>query len=150
MSTKLQDVSKRMVAADKFTDKRVVDREGIEFGKVKHIHIDQDTLRVSGVTVRQRFNKDYFLPDKFIEKFTEKTLLLSTSPIRTSATVADIDGRKIGKVKSLHKNPDTGDLETLTISSGIFSSRTVSKTEICGVGEKIILKITKQEFEKLR
>ena len=149
MSTKLEGMPSKFATADTFTGKRVVDREGTQFGKVKHIHINQDTLTVSGVTVHQGFHKDYFLPETFIDKFTEETLLLSTPPVRTSVPVVDIDGHNIGKVKQLHKNPDTGELESITVSHGILSSKIVSKSEIWGVGEKIILKVTKEEFDKL-
>jgi len=44
MSTKLEGMPSNLTTADSFTGKRVVDREGIEYGKVKHIHINQDTL----------------------------------------------------------------------------------------------------------
>jgi len=149
MSTKLEGRPSKLATADTFTGKKVVDREGTLFGKVKHIHINQDTLTVSGVTIHQGFHKDYFLPETFIDKFTEETLLLSTPPVRISVPVVDIDGHKIGKIKQLHKNPDTGELESITVSDGFLSSKIVSKSEIWGIGENIILKVTKEEFEKL-
>jgi len=149
MSTKLEGMPSKFATADTFTGKKVVDREGTLFGKVKHIHINQDTLTVSGVTVHQGFHKDYFLPDTFIDKFTEETLLLSTSPVRTSVPVVDIDGHKIGKIRKLHKNPDTNELESITVSDGFLKSKIVSKSEIWGVGEKVILKVTKEEYDKL-
>lgn len=149
MSTKLAGMSPKMTVADTFTGKRVVDREGINYGKVKHIHINQDTLKVSGVTVHQGFNRDYFLSDEYIDRFTEETLLLSTAPVRTNVKVTDIDGHKIGRVKKLHKNPETGDLESIEVQDGIVHTKVVSKSEIWGVGEKIILKLTKDEYKQL-
>ncbi len=138
-----------MTVADTFTGKRVVDREGIRYGRVKHIHINQDTLKVSGVTVHQGFRKDYFLSDEYIDRFTEETLLLSTSPVRTNVDVTDIDGHKIGRVKKIHKNPQTGDLESIEVQDGIVHTKVVSKTEIWGVGEKIILKATRDEYKQM-
>ena len=76
-------------------------------------------------------------------------MLLSTPPVRTSVPVVDIDGHKIGKVKQLHKNPETGELESISVSCGLMSTKIVSKSEIWGVGEKIILKVTKEEFDNL-
>ncbi len=149
MSTKLAGMSPKMAVADTFTGKRVVDREGIRYGRVKHIHINQDTLKVSGVTVHQGFRRDYFLSDEYIDRFTEETLLLSTSPVRTNVDVTDIDGHKIGRVKKLHKNPQTGDLESIEVQDGIVHTKIVSKTEIWGVGEKIILKVTRDEYKQL-
>jgi len=63
MSVKLEGMSNKLVTADTFTGKKVIDRDGIEYGKVKHIHINQDTITVSGVTIHQGFNKDYFLSE---------------------------------------------------------------------------------------
>ena len=138
-----------LVTADSFTGKRVIDREGIEYGKVKHIHINQETLFVSGVTIHQGFHKDYFLSEDYIDKFSEKTLLLSRPPVRTGIPVVDINYNKIGKVKRLHKNLETNELESIEISDGLIHSKIVSKSEIWGIGEKIILRMTKEEFKKV-
>lgn len=147
MSTKLEGMTANLATADSFTGKKVLDREGIQYGKVKHIHINQKTLVVSGVTIRQGFHKEYFLPETFIDRFTEETLLLSTPPVRTSIDVVDIDGHKIGKVKRLHRNPDTNELESIEISDGLIGSKILSKSEIWGVGEKLKLRATKDEYK---
>lgn len=148
MSIKLEDKPK-MVNASSFTGKRVVDREGVLYGKVKHIHINPGTLKVTGVTIREGFNKDYFLPETYIDKFTKKTLLLSTPPIRTRISVVDIDGHKIGKIKKLHKNPQTDELESIEVQHGLLQSKIVSRSEIWGVGNKVTLRGTKEEFKNL-
>jgi len=147
--SKLEELPDNLATADDFTGKNVVDREGIHFGKVKHIHINQETLAVSGVTIHQGFHKDYFLPETYIDRFTTETLLLSRSPVRTGVEVIDIDGHKIGKVKRLHKHPDTNELESIEVSDGLMHSKIISKSEIWGVGEKVKLKVTKKEYKKL-
>ena len=139
----------KLATADSFTGKKVIDREGIEYGKVKHIHINQDTLVVSGVTIHQGFRKDYFLSEDYIEKISEETLLLSKPPVRTGIVVTDIDRHKIGKVKRLHRNPDTNELESIEVSDGLRHSKILSKSEIWGVGEKAILSMTKEEFKNI-
>ena len=149
MSVKLEGMPANLTTADSFTGKKVIDREGIEYGKVKHIHINQDTLVVSGVTIHQGFHKDYFLSEDYIDKFSEKTLLLSRPPVRTGIPVIDTDQHKIGKVKRLHKNLDTNELESIEVSDGLMHSKIISKSEIWGIGEKIILRLTKEEFKKL-
>jgi len=138
-----------LATADTFTGKKVIDREGIEYGKVKHIHINQDTLAVNGVTIHQGFRRDYFLSEDYIDKFSEETLLLSRPPVRTGIPVTDIDGHKIGTIKRLHKNSETNELETIEIRHGLIHSKTLSKSEIWGVGEKVILRMTKEEFKNL-
>ncbi len=148
MSVKLEGMPENSVPADTFTGKKVIDREGIQYGKVKHIHINQDTLAVSGVTIHQGFIKDYFLSEAYIDKFSEETLLLSRPPIRTGVPVIDIDRHKIGKIKQLHQDPDTNELESIEISDGLIHSKIIPKTEIWGVGEKVILRMTKKEFKE--
>lgn len=149
MSTKLEGMTTNLATADDFTGKKAVDREGIKYGKVKHIHINQETLAVSGVTIHQGFGKDYFLPATYIDRFTEETLLLSTPPVRTDVDVVDIDGHKIGKIKRLHRNPDTNELESIEVTNGLLHTKILSKSEIWGIGEKVKLKVTKEEFKKL-
>ena len=150
MSVKLDEAPTNMVKADSFTGKHVIDREGIEYGKVKHIHINQNTLCVSGVTIHQGFRKDYFLSEDYIDKFTEKTLLLSRPPIRVGIPVVDTDRRKIGKVKRIHHHPDTHVLESIEIADGVMHSKILSKSKIWGVGEKVILGMTKDQFKELK
>ena len=84
MSVKLEGMPTNLATADSFTGKKVIDREGIEYGKVKHIHINQDTLIVCGVTIHQGFQQRLlsYLED-YIDKFSENTLLLSRPPVRT-------------------------------------------------------------------
>ena len=149
MSVKLEGMPTNMATADTFIGKKVIDREGIEYGKVKHIHINQDTLTVCGVTIHQGFRRDYFLAEDYIDKFSAETLLLSRPPVRIGIPVTDIDRHKIGKVKRLHKNSDTNELESIEVSDGLVHSKILSKSEIWGIGEKVILRMTKEEFKKL-
>lgn len=149
MATRLDGMTDSLCTADEFTGKRVVDREGIEYGEVKHIHINTKTLVVSGVTVHQGFHKDYYLPTEYIDKFTDETLLLSRPPIRSGVPVVDIDGHKLGKVKRLIKDLETSELQSIEVSDGIVHTKMISKSEIWGVGEKIILKLTKDQFKNL-
>lgn len=148
MSVKVEGIPSNVIPADDFTGKKVVDREGIQYGKVKHIHINTQTLTVSGVTVHQGFQKDYFLSDDYIDKFTEETLLLSTPPIRVDTHVVDIDGHKIGTIKRIHRHPDTNEIESIEVHDGIMHSKIVSRTDIWGIGEKVILKMKKEDYKK--
>ena len=85
----------------------------------------------------------------YIDKFTKESLLLNIPPIRVDSQVVDIDGHKIGKVKRLHRNPDTTELESIEITDGLLHSKILSKSHIWGVGEKVILKITKDQYKQL-
>jgi len=148
MATQLEGLE-NICTADEFAGKKVIDREGIEYGKVKHIHINANTLTVSGVTVHQGFHHDYYLSTDYIDKFTTKSLLLSHPPIRTDIQVVDIDGNKLGKIKRLVKNSETNELESIEVS-GTLHSKLVSKSDIWGIGERVTLKITKDQYKQLR
>ncbi len=146
MATRIE-FDKRQIKADEFKGKKVIDREGIEYGKVKHIHVNADTLEVVGITVHEGLNKNYFLSRDYVDRFTEESVLLSSAPMRIDAQVVDIDGRKIGKVKRLHMNKDTDELESIEVTEGITGSRMFHTSEIWGVGEKIILRQTKDDYK---
>ena len=146
MATRIE-FDKRQIKADEFKGKKVIDREGIEYGKVKHIHINADTLEVVGITVHEGLNKNYFLSRDYVDRFTEESVLLSSAPMRIDAQVVDIDGKKIGKIKRLHMNKDTDELESIEVSEGMAGSRMFHTSEIWGVGEKIILRQTKDDYK---
>jgi len=146
MATSIE-FDRKQITADDFKGKKVIDREGIEYGKVKHIHINPDTLEVVGITVHKGLHKDHFLSRDYIDRFTEESVLLSSAPIRIDSQVVDIDGRKIGKIKRLHMNTDTNELESIEVSDGLIGSRIFRTSEIWGVGEKVILRQTKDEYK---
>jgi len=146
MATRI-DFDRKQIAADEFKGKKVIDREGIEYGKVKHVHINSDTLEVVGITVHKGLHKDHFLSRDYIDRFTEESVLLSSAPIRLDSQVVDIDGRKIGKIKRLHMNTDANELESIEVSDGLIGSRIFRTSEIWGVGEKVILRQTKNEYK---
>jgi len=146
MATRIE-FDKKQIKADEFKGKKVIDREGIEYGHVKHVHINTDTLEVVGITVHKGLHKDHFLSRDYIDRFTEESVLLSSAPIRIDSQVVDIDGRKIGKVKRLHMSTDTNELDSIEVSDGLVGSRIFRTSEIWGVGEKVILRQTKNEYK---
>jgi len=147
MATRIQ-LDRKQIKADEFKGKKVIDREGIEYGKVRHIHINSDTLEVVGITVHEGLNKEYFLSRDYVDRFTEESVLLSSAPMRTDIPVVDIDGRKIGKVKRLHTSKDTDELESIEVSEGLTGSRIFHTSEIWGIGEKIILRQTRDQYKR--
>ena len=127
------EIPENLCTADSFIGKRVVDREGIKYGEVKHIHINSKTLAVSGVTIHQGFHKEYYLSAEYVDHFTDETLLLSRSPVRTNVQVIDIDGHKLGKIKRLVKNPQTNEINSIEVSDGLLRTKIVLKSDIWGV-----------------
>jgi sporulation protein YlmC with PRC-barrel domain len=148
MTTELQGRDNNQLNADEFRGRKVIDREGIEYGKVKHVQIDCDTLQVIGITVHEGFHRDYFLPRNHIDRFTNESVLLGTAPLRKNTFVVDINGHKIGKIKKINKNQEANEIESIEVSEGLTGSRIYSKSEIWGIGEKVILKLAKDEYKK--
>lgn len=146
MATQIEYDGKH-IKADDFKGKKVIDREGIEYGNVKHIHINTDTLEVVGITVHKGLHKDHFLSRDYIDRFTEESVLLSSAPIRVDTQVVDIDGHKIGKIKRLHMAVDTNELESIEVSTGLTGSRIFRTSEIWGVGDKVILRQAKDQYK---
>ena len=77
-------------------------------------------------------------------------MLLSQPNVRTGIPVVDIDGHKIGKVKLLNRHPDIHELKSIEVSYGLLHSKILPKSEIWGVGEKVILRMTKEEFKNFK
>jgi sporulation protein YlmC with PRC-barrel domain len=146
MATRIE-LNHKQINTDEFKGKKVIDREGIEYGKVKNIIINADTLEVVGITVHKGLRKDHFLSRDYIDRFTEESVLLSSAPIRLDSQVVDIDGRKFGKIKRLHLSTETNELESIEVSDGLAGSRIFRISEIWGIGEKVILRQTKDEYK---
>ena len=95
------------------------------------------------------FHKEYYLSAEYVDHFTDETLLLSRSPVRTNVQVIDIDGHKLGKIKRLVKNPQTNEINSIEVSDGLLRTKIVLKSDIWGVGDKVTLNLTKEQFKNL-
>lgn len=146
MATRLDGMPENITTTANFVGHKVVDKEGIAYGYVTKVHIDESTLGVAGVTAKYGFRKTYFLPRTDIARMTDENVMVATPPLRTSVRVVDIDGHKIGKIKHLNRNTETGDIESIQVSSGVFSSKTISVSSIWGIGKAVTLKMTRAEF----
>ena len=146
MAARLAGMPGNVTTTGDFAGHKVVDKEGLEYGRVKRVHIDEETLGVAGVTVKYAFRKEYFLPRSAISKITDESVLLVTPPLRTGVGVVDIDGHKIGRVKRLNHNTETGEIESIQVSCGIGHSKIVSVPSIWGIGKSVTLKMTRAEF----
>lgn len=146
MAARLAGMPERVTTTKDFSGHRVVDREGLVYGRVKRVHIDEETLGVAGVTVGYGFCKSYFLPRSDIARITDKSVMLTTPPIRLGVPVTDIDGRRVGRVKRLNYNTEAGGIESIQVSCGIAKSKAVSVASVWGVGKSVTLKMTRDEF----
>ncbi|MGY5149281.1 MAG: PRC-barrel domain-containing protein [Candidatus Nitrosopumilus sp. bin_68KS] len=123
-----------------FIGKTVIDSNGQNCGKIKSIIIDSRKFSVSGILVKKRLAKEYFLSQDYFEEFNESGLSLNTIPIKPGDKVADIDGKNIGRVIQINLNSETNKLESLVIKSK-FKSVIVTSERIIAVGDKIKIKL---------
>lgn len=146
MAARLAGMPKNVTTTRDFAGRRVVDREGIEYGRVRRVHIDEESLGVAGMTVGYGMLKRYYLPRSSVSRITDESVLLTTPPIRAGVRVDDVDGHKIGKVRRINRNTETGDVESIQVAHGLLSTKTVSLASIWGVGKSVTLKMTRSEF----
>ncbi|MDH3311771.1 MAG: PRC-barrel domain-containing protein [Nitrosopumilus sp.] len=123
-----------------FIGKSVFDSKGQGCGQIKSVLIDPQKFSISGILVKKRLSKEYFLSQDYFEEFNESGLSLNSIPIKPGDKVADVDGKNIGRVIQINLNPDTNKLESLEIKSG-FKSEIISTDRIIAVGEKIKIKL---------
>ncbi|AJW70811.1 PRC-barrel domain-containing protein [Nitrosopumilus adriaticus] len=123
-----------------FIGKTVFDSKGQNCGKIKSILIDRQKFSVSGILVKKRFSKEYFLSQDYFEEFAESGLTLNSIPIKPGDKVADVDGKNIGRVVQINLNSETNKLESLEIKSK-FKSVIIPSERIIAVGDKIKIKL---------
>ena len=117
----------------------VFDSKGNDCGKIQSLCIDPLDFIVSGIMVKMRLSKEYFISKSYFESITENSLILNSIPIKPGDKIVNVDGKNIGKVIKINFNYETNKLETLEIKSG-FKSKIIQSDRIVGVGEKITIK----------
>jgi len=82
---------------------KVMDTDGMKFGTVQELMIDPITLMVTGMVVHRGFNKDVLIHRDYIERIGVNCVMLKIPPIIKSMEVIDINGQRVGKVKTVFK-----------------------------------------------
>lgn len=119
--------------------KPVFDHKGQDCGKIQSLFIDPQTFTLSGMIVKKRFSKEYFLSQTYFDNIKESGLYLNSIPIKPNDKVVNTDGKTIGKVVKINLNYETNKLESLEIKSG-FKSEIIPSDKIVGIGEHITIK----------
>ncbi len=123
-----------------FIGKTVYDSKGQNCGKIKSIIIDSQKFSISGILVKKRLSKEYFLSQDYFEEFNDSGLSLNSIPIKPGDKVADVDGKNIGRVIQINLNSESNKLESIEIKSR-FKSVIVPSERIIAVGDKIKIKL---------
>jgi len=122
-----------------FIRKPVIDSKGNDCGKIQTLCIDPQTFTISGIMVKKRLSKEYFISRTYFEPITDSSLTLNSIPIKPNDKVVDVDRKNMGKVISINLNSETNKIESIKIKSG-FKSKIIPADKIVGVGEKITIK----------
>ena len=127
---------------------KVIDTDGRKFGTVQELMIDPITLSVTGMVVHRGFNKNVLITKDYIERIGMNCVMLKIPPIIKSMEVIDINGERVGKVKEVFAGTANA-VELIEVSTGLTSKPLkIPQHEIHGVGEKVILKHTKEEYAR--
>lgn len=125
---------------------RVMDADGKKFGNLQEILIDPATLTVTAIMVHKGF-KNVLVEKEYIERIGGNCVMLKIPIILKSMEVMDINGEKVGKVKQVFRGP-ANEIELIEVSTGMMSKTLrVPQQEIHGIGEKVVLRHTKEEYE---
>ena len=123
-----------------FIRKPVFDSKGNDCGKIQSLCIDPQTFYISGIMVKKRLSKEYFISRTYFESITKSSLTLNSIPIKPNDKMVDVDGKNIGKVIKINLNSKTNKLESLEIKPRFKSKVIVPSDKIVGVGEKITIR----------
>ncbi|MEM2760634.1 MAG: PRC-barrel domain-containing protein [Nitrososphaerales archaeon] len=127
---------------------KVIDTDGEKFGVVQEVHIDPINLTIMGLMVRKGF-KTVLVQKDFVERIGKGCVMLRTQPVIESMEVLDINGEKVGKVSHVFRNETTKMIELIEINTGFACKPLkIPQHEIHGLGKKVVLKHTKEEYAK--
>ena len=123
----------------KFIGKAVFDKKGHDCGKIQSFLIDPQTFGMSGVLVKKRFSKEYFVSRTYFDHIQDSGLYLNSIPIKPNDRVIEVNGKKIGKITAINLDSNTNKLESIEVKSK-FKSQVITSDRIVGIGEKITVR----------
>lgn len=118
--------------------KIVFDVKNHSCGKIQYFLIDPEKFSISGVMVKQRFFKEYFLSREYFNKISPSGLFLNSIPIKPNTKVVNTEGKNKGKVTRINYDHDTNKFQSLEVKSG-FTKKIIFAEKIIGIGEKVTI-----------
>ncbi len=118
--------------------KNVFDIKTKNCGTIQDFLIDPEKFSVSGVMIKKRFFKEYFLSHEYFDKLSESGLILNSVPILPNKKVVNTEGKSIGRVSRINYDSETNKIRSLEIKSG-FTKKIIFSDKIIGIGEKITI-----------
>ena len=133
----------KIITSDDILGKEAVDSQGSIIGVITKLHIDKESMKITGITVDMGFMKpDLFIGASHIRHFGIDAILLKRVPADKfkGLKVITFDGKIIGKVKNVIL--ERTKVKEFEISGPkIFNKSFLIKyKDIKEIGDKIILK----------
>ncbi len=118
--------------------KTVFDAKNHNCGKIQSFLIDPEKFSISGVIVKQRFFKEYFLSRDYFDKISSSGLFLNSIPIKPNTRVVNTEGKNKGRVIRINHDRKTSQFQSLVVKSG-FRKKIIFADKIIGIGEKVTI-----------
>src|SRR3989338_3307062 len=135
----------RSVPASSIIGKKVIARNGKKVGEIGAIHIHPRRMNVEGIVVRKGFlERKNFIGKNYIRTLNNEGAMLNIipAPELIGMTVFDMEGKKIGRVKRVHRERKTNNVTSTVIGRGVLKKDTVVRgSSIDEIGKNVTLKI---------
>ncbi len=135
----------KTVEVSRVIGKDVISKDGRKLGTIDAIHIHPTNLTVEGIRVKKgMFETDDYIGREYIQSLTQSGAVLKILPIKEmmGLEVFDINGKKIGKIKSIERSKKTNVIVSFSVERGFRKDdATFSGKDIKEVGRGVILKI---------
>ncbi len=126
------------ITSDDVLGKDVIDIDGTVIGVVDKLFIDAVTLETEAISIDKGFlEKGLVLGKDYIERVSKFAVFLNIAPaiLFVKKTVYDASGKRIGVVKRVDVDANTGQIKDIILDSGPIDPQRIAQ-----VGKNITLK----------
>ena len=139
----------KTVPVSKIIRKNVISRDGKRLGTIEEIHIHPANLTVEGIRVKRGIMQtDDYIGRGYIQSLTQSGAVLKILPVKDmmGLEVYDVNGKKVGKIKSIMRSKKTNSIVSFMVERGFMKEDAqFSGKDIGEVGKGVILRIPFKE-----
>lgn len=135
----------KTVEISKILGKDVISKDGKRLGTIENVHIHPTNLTVEGIRVKRgMFAMDDYIGKNYIQSLTQSGAVLKILPVKDmmGLEVFDMNGKRIGKIKTITRSKKTNTIVSFTVERGFRKKDAAfSGKDIKEVGKGVILKV---------
>ncbi len=123
-------------------NKRVLSKNGIKVGRVKHVQINPLSAKIEGFVVSLGlFSQPMYIGISYCDRMSADGLILSIDPVTflKGRKVVASTGEVIGTVTAINRKGTTNEIESLEVSAWLRGTYPVPRSAIKYPGHSIIL-----------